>query len=154
VAAQSAWTGERGEFFIGASAETALYSNDAAAFGGGAVFGYGFDIGALGVTLDYLADPEGFATLAPGVFVRFYLPMPFLNVRYPFRSGPFLQFGLGPSFHARDSRFASRAPAAAVSAGLGAGWHFLLGDRWYIEPALRGGYPFVAGAGVSAGYRF
>jgi hypothetical protein len=160
AAAQSGGTapgdfpGVKGEFFLGASAESALYSNDRAAFGGGAVFGYGFDIGALGAALDYLTDPDGLATLAPRIFVRFYLPLAFINARYPYRSGPFLQFGIGPSFHARDSRFASRVPAAAVSAGLDAGWRFLFGDRWYIEPALRGGYPFIAGAGVSAGRRF
>jgi hypothetical protein len=159
AAAQSARTGERGEFFLGASAKTAAYSIDGTAFGGGLSAGYDFDIGALGVSLDYLADPDGLATLTPGLFLRFYIPLAFINAEDRFRSdrfrsGPFLQFDFGPSFHAWDLRLPSGDLSAAVSAGLSAGWRFLLGDRWYVEPALRGGYPFIAGGGVAAGIRF
>jgi hypothetical protein len=142
-----------GEFFAGVSAETALYSVDAAAFGGSLAAGYGFDIGAIGVRLDYLVDTGGLTTFAPALFVRFYLPL-FVNDAPPFRSGPFLQFSLGPSFHARDPRLPPDAVVGTVSAALFAGWRFLLGDRWYVEPALRAGTPFLAGAGVAAGLRF
>jgi hypothetical protein len=157
VVLPAAWSGETvreafpGEFFVGASAETALYSSDGAAFGGGLAAGYGFDIGALGVRLDYLVDPEGLATLTPGLFLRFYIPLP---AALQWRSAPFLQLDFGPTFHGRDGRLSSGGTASAVSAGLTAGWRFLLADHWYAEPSLRGGYPFITGGGVSAGYRF
>ncbi|MDR2159287.1 MAG: hypothetical protein LBP23_04370 [Treponema sp.] len=146
--------GDRGEFFAGVLAESALYSVDGAAFGGGLAAGYGFDIGAVGLRADYLVDLKGLTTFAPGLFVRFCLPLPPVNTAPPFRRGPFLQLDLGPSFHARDPRVPPAALAGAVSAGLSAGWRFLLGDHWYTEPALRAGYPFLAGAAVTAGYRF
>jgi hypothetical protein len=38
--------------------------------------------------------------------------------------------------------------------GLSAGWRFPLGTRWYIEPAIRGGYPYLFGASLTAGFRF
>jgi hypothetical protein len=144
----AAQSGGKGEFFVGASAETACYSVDSAAAGGGLTFGYGFDIGALGLKAVYLADTTGLATLETGLFLRFYLPLSFIGAENRFRSGPFLQLGFGPAFFARDDF------AAAVSAGLTAGWRFLIGKHWYAEPALRGGYPYVVGAGVSGGYRF
>jgi hypothetical protein len=47
-----------GEFFAGASAGTALYSVEGAAFGGDLAAGYGFDIGALSAGLDYPVDTD------------------------------------------------------------------------------------------------
>ncbi|MDR3020544.1 MAG: OmpA family protein [Treponema sp.] len=29
-----------------------------------------------------------------------------------------------------------------------------LSSRWHIEPSIRGGYPFIFGAGITAGYKF
>ena len=139
-----------GWFFIGMSAETALYSVDTAAFGGGLTAGYGFDIGAIGLGLWYLVDTGGLTTYAPHLFFRFYLPVQ--NAPRS-GSGPFLQFTLGPSFHAWNPRIPPGSLTSAVSAGLSAGWRFLLGKRWYIEPVLRAGYPFITGAGSAAGYR-
>jgi hypothetical protein len=40
----------------------------------------------------------------------------------------------------------------AFLGGLGAGWRFHLG-RWYLEPALRLGYPYIWGGGLGFGYR-
>jgi hypothetical protein len=142
------------EFFAGASAETAIYSIDSMAAGGGLTAGYGFDIGAIGIGLRYLVDMEGLTTFAPHLFVRFYLPLAFINAEDRFHSGPFLQLDLGPSFHAWNPRIPPDDMAAAVSAGLSAGWRFLLGKHWYAEPAFRAGYPFITGAGVTGGFRF
>jgi hypothetical protein len=149
------WAGAgRAEFFIGASAETALYSIETVAAGAGLCAGYGFDIGAIGIGLRYLADAEGLTTFAPYLFVRFYLPLAFINAEDRFRSGPFLQFDAGPSFHAWNPRISPDEVAAAVSAGLSAGWRFLLGKNWYAEPVFRAGYPFITGAGLTGGFRF
>jgi hypothetical protein len=154
---------ERGGFFAGASAEGAFYSIDAVAFGGGLHFGYGFDIGAVGVGVQYLVDTEGLTSYVPNLFVRFYLPLSGVLALPKLRSqdapsgrlesGPFLQFSLGPSFHAWNPRIPADDLAGTVSAGLSAGWRFLVGDRWYVEPALRAGHPFLAGIGIAAGCR-
>jgi len=42
----------------------------------------------------------------------------------------------------------------AFSGGISIGWRFNLGERWYIEPAARGGYPHIWGGGITAGIRF
>jgi hypothetical protein len=34
------------------------------------------------------------------------------------------------------------------------GWRFLFGGHFFIEPAVRAGYPYFAVAGLSAGARF
>ena len=138
-----------GEFFVGVSAETALYSIDAVAFGGGLTAGYGFGAGAVGLGLRYLVDTGGLTTYAPHLFARLYLP----QTAPRSGSGPFLQCTLGPSFHTWNPRIPPGRLAGAVSADLSAGWRFLLGERWYVEPALRAGYPFIIGAGIAAGYR-
>jgi hypothetical protein len=41
----------------------------------------------------------------------------------------------------------------AVLGGITAGIHIPL-ENWYVEPYIRTGYPFIVGAGVSAGYLF
>jgi len=39
-------------------------------------------------------------------------------------------------------------------AGLCAGWRFPLGTRFFLEPVIRGGYPYLYGASISAGMKF
>jgi len=41
-----------------------------------------------------------------------------------------------------------------VTAGLSFGWWFYMGDNFFIEPSIRGGYPFIVGAALSTGLRF
>jgi len=40
------------------------------------------------------------------------------------------------------------------SGGLSVGWHFNLGEHWYLEPAARTGYPHIWGASITTGIRF
>jgi hypothetical protein len=132
-------------FFIAPVVETALFSTEKAAFGAGLAFGYDGAV-MLGYRALYFIDPDGLGTLELGIFFRVYLP----SDRH---DGFFIQAGAGPCV------FAEEAPLfppklSATSAGVILGWRFLLGSRWYVEPYLRAGYPFVAGAGTSAGFRF
>jgi hypothetical protein len=60
----------------------------------------------------------------------------------------------GAALFALDGAFTVHKGAGRLSAGLSAGWRFPLGTRWYLEPALRAGYPYIAGAELSAGFRF
>ncbi|MCL2214348.1 MAG: hypothetical protein FWC06_03960, partial [Treponema sp.] len=51
------------------------------------------------------------------------------------------------SFDVRDSR-------SSVLGDLTLGITIPLSSRWHIEPVVRGGFPFILGAAVTAGYRF
>jgi hypothetical protein len=38
--------------------------------------------------------------------------------------------------------------------GLAAGWRLSMEQSWYLEPAVRGVYPLVWGAGLTVGKKF
>jgi hypothetical protein len=139
--------GTREEFFIAPVVQAGFFSVSHLAFGGGLAAGYGYDDGALGLKTLYLADATGLATLELCLFLRFY-PFPRNN------AGFFVQANAGAALFALDGAFTFHNGAGRLSAGLSAGWRFPLRGRWYIEPALRAGYPYIAGAEFSAGYRF
>jgi len=70
-------------------------------------------------------------------------------------SGPFIQFIGGPAlFFDNESGFSIPSKIGVFSIGMSYGWRFLIKDKWFIEPYIRGGYPYLAGAGLSAGIRF
>jgi hypothetical protein len=70
-------------------------------------------------------------------------------------SGLFIQFNGGPVIFAQnDDSIAVPSGMGTFSAGLSLGWRFLLGRTFFIEPVIRGGYPYIVGAGLSAGVRF
>jgi hypothetical protein len=130
-------------FFIAPALETAMFSTASTAFGGGLAFGYDGPV-MLGYRALYFADPDGLATLELNIFLRLYLPP---------GSGFFIQAGVGPCIFARNTPLFP-PKLSATSVGLVLGRRFPLGSRWYVEPYLRVGYPYVAGTGVSAGFRF
>ena len=128
--------------------ETAFYSVSGMAYGGGFSFGYGSGT-SIGLKAAYFYSPEGTGTFELNFLFRVYL------LGASAYSGPFIQLGGGPVFFfTNDSGGNLPLEKGAISAGLSAGWRFLFGDRWVIEPAVRGGYPYLFGAGVSAGVRF
>ncbi|MDR1898849.1 MAG: hypothetical protein LBQ55_02460 [Treponema sp.] len=135
---------DRSGFFAGGLAETTLFSAESLSFGGGLAAGYDGGATALGIRAAAFADPEGIMALEACFFFRLYFPR--LG-----NGGFFLQLNAGPSLYHRDGY---DLWAAAVSAGLQAGWRFVFNRRFYLEPALRMGYPYIAGAGLSAGYFF
>jgi hypothetical protein len=70
-------------------------------------------------------------------------------------SGLFIQFNGGPALFAReDTHIAVPTDMTLISAGLSLGWRFLLGKHFFIEPAVRTGYPYLAGVGLAAGVSF
>ena len=92
---------------------------------------------------------EGLKTLEMTVFMRFFL------LGFEVREGPFVQLSCGPVIFAEEGKSMSfPAEGGGFSVGLAAGWRFLFGDYFFLEPAFRAGYPYIAGAGVSAGIRF
>jgi hypothetical protein len=132
-------------FFVAPAVELSRFSVNKAAFGAGLAFGYDGRVTA-GYRALYFADPDGLATLELLLFLRVYLP----TGRH---DGFFIQAGVGPSIFTQNGALFP-PKANSTSAGVSLGWRFLLGNSFYIEPALRAGYPHIAGAGVSAGFRF
>jgi len=135
-------------FWVCPGAETAMFSPSGMAYGGGLSIGYGRRA-AIGFKAAYLVNTKGLSTLELNFLFRWYFLQPMAYF------GPFAQFNGGPVFFAQN-RDAIAVPAefGTISAGLSVGWRFLLGKWWFLEPAIRVGYPFLVGAGVSAGLRF
>jgi hypothetical protein len=136
-----------GDFFFAPLGEALMYSREGVSIGGGFSAGFG-EGAALGIRLLYAQDAEQLAVLEAVFFLRFYLP------RLEGAAGPFAQLNIGTALFGREKPPSFPAEAGIVSAGLALGWRFPLGSRWYIEPALRAGYPYIAGGGLSAGFRF
>ncbi|MDR2768450.1 MAG: hypothetical protein LBB82_09030 [Treponema sp.] len=134
-------------FFAGPLAEAALYSRNSAAFGGGFILGGGGGSMALGLMTVCFVDGEKLTTLEITIFFRRYL--------LPGREGEglFAQVNGGVALFNLNG-VAIPAKLGMFSAGLTAGWRFLFGELWYVEPTVRVGWPYIAGAGVSAGFRF
>jgi hypothetical protein len=131
--------------------ETGFYGVSNPSFGGGLAVGYG-DKMAFGIKVVYWSDMGEVRALELNVLVRYY----FFSERAvdlgAGNPGLFLQFSGGPAI------FINPTTAATISAGLSVGWRFLLGDRlggrFFIDPVIRGGYPYFVTAGLSAGVRF
>jgi hypothetical protein len=123
--------------------ETGLYGVSNPSFGGGLAVGYG-DKMALGIKAIYWSDRGDVRALELNVLVRHY----FFSERTTVPgAGLFLQFSGGPAIITNPTR------AATISAGLGVGWRFHLGRHFFIEPAIRAGYPYFGTGGLSAGLR-
>ena len=134
------------DFWISFGADAGLYSSNSISFGGGFSIGYGTG-SSFGFKAAWYFSPEGMDTLELSLILRFYL---FGKDAY---SGPFLQFIGGPVLFNNEGNFTIPADSGAMSAGLIAGWRFICNDKWFVEPAIRGGYPYLFTAGVSAGIR-
>ena len=132
-------------FWVCPGAETSLYSIYSPSFGGSLSLGYGKGA-SIGIKAVFLADTDNMTTLE----FNFLLRWCFLG-RDSF-SGPFAQFSGGPVFlFPGNDNIAVPAQYGSISTGVNVGWRFILSDRFFLEPNIRVGYPYIAGAGVSAG---
>jgi hypothetical protein len=144
---------EGDSLWISPGAEAALYGYNpeyrvSGSVGGGLAVAYGGRV-SLGLKAAYFVDLAGMADfLELSVLLRFF----FLNAQ----SGPFVQLSGGPAFSfplVGEKRRIPNSPSE-ISAGVSLGWRFLLGKTVFIEPSIRGGYPYVAGAGICTGLSF
>jgi hypothetical protein len=95
----------------------------------------------VGIKASYHHDFNMVNTIEPRFLFRLYL-MP-LGVR------PFIQAEAGAvMITAMDHRYYN------FSGGITTGCRINLRNFFYIEPALRLGYPFLWGAGITAGFKF
>jgi hypothetical protein len=138
-------TAGREDFWICSGVDMAMYSVSGMAYGGGLGIGYG-NGAAIGIKAAFFAGAEGVTTVELNLLLRWYFTGG--------GSGPFAQFSGGPVLLAEDMFPGFPSGVGTISTGLSVGWRFLAGKQWFVETAFRAGYPYFAGAGLSAGLRF
>jgi len=128
--------------FAGLGVEGNANTRKGAALGGGISGGVDLDRQfSLGLKTAFSSNMDTVTTLETSAFFRYYLPLKI--------DGLFAQADIGAAFFFEDGK-----SYPAFLAGLSAGWRLYLDKNWYIEPLIRGGYPFFWGAGLFAGFRF
>jgi hypothetical protein len=133
--------------------ESGLYGISRISLGSGAALGYGERM-AFGLKVLYWNDLKDVRALEFNFLARFYFFRMTVTETH-LHSGLFVQFSGGPVIFARgEGSITMPSDTVMLSAGLSLGWRFLLGRYFFIEPAIRGGYPYFATAGLSAGVHF
>ncbi|MDR1948542.1 MAG: hypothetical protein LBQ38_04050 [Spirochaetaceae bacterium] len=133
---------EENRFSLGIGIEGNMNTPGGFALGGNVGFAYGItDFIAIGIKAGYSNNLERIMVLEPGVFARYY----FFTWE---EKSLFAQLDLGASLIFEEALI-----YPTVMGGLSVGLRIPLAS-WYVEPAVRGGYPYVFGAGLTAGYRF
>jgi len=138
-----------GSFWISSGIETAMYSRTSLCYGGSFTFAYGKGV-SVGFKAAYFLNFENrIDVLELGFLLRFYLRGSFAS------SGPFIQFSGGQALFIRPKDCLTiPAQWGAMYGGADAGWRFILGNTFFIEPFIRGGYPYIAGGGLLVGLVF
>jgi hypothetical protein len=127
--------------FIGLGVDTKANTREGTTIGGD--FQIGLELNrsfALGLETVFTHDTRTVGALEVEALFRYNLPIKI--------KGPFLQLEAGTVIF-----FEYGDIFPAFLGGLAAGWRFTIGKNWYIEPTVRGGYPFIWGAGLAAGIR-
>ena len=132
--------------YLGIFAEVLGYTRDNFAYGGGITVGGSYNGMGFGLHLLYAQDAENFVFFEVLGHFRWY----FAQIKD--NNGLFVQLEGGVVFYSYE-RFDTLDNILA-SAGLRAGWRIPLGEKWFIEPSIRGGYPYLIGAGFYAGIKF
>ena len=136
----------REDLWICPVAEIAMYSISSAAYGGGVMLGYG-NRAAVGLKAAWFADGSNeVKTMELSFLFRWYFLRP--------SSGLYLQFNGGPVFFAQKESLAIPSALGVISAGISLGWRIPIGRYWFAEGAVRAGYPYIAGGGLSFGFHY
>ncbi|MCL2185274.1 MAG: hypothetical protein FWB86_05390 [Treponema sp.] len=130
-------------FWFGIGGDSAMYIVSGLAFGGSFSFGFGSGI-TIGFKMSWFFNEEDIDTLEINVLLRFYLLK-------PGDRGPFLQLSGGPSLYNHKGEFSIPSGSGTINGGMSFGWRFVFKNRLFVEPSIRGGYPYLIGANVSAG---
>jgi hypothetical protein len=129
------------DLFFTALGEANMNARRGAAGAGGLAVGFG-DGTAFGGKFLFSGNGGPLTVAEAAFFFRCYLPS------FRGRRGFFAQAEAGGSVIHEKGRW-----PGDFCGGLVLGWRFLFGDRWFLEPYVRAGYPFIAGGGVGAGLR-
>jgi len=128
-------------FFLGLGAEASAYTREGAAVGGSLVLGINLNsYFTTGIRASFFHNMDTLKAIDPVVFFRYY-PSSYLGLYLQAEGGYAILLEMGEIF-------------PVISGGLTAGWRFYLGEGWFIEPSGRFGYPYMWGAGLTAGYNF
>ena len=142
IAAQSQ---VREDFWFNSGWETAMYSVSGIAHGGSFALGYG-DGTVIGLRAAMFSTTEEMSVTELNVLLRLY----FRGAKA--FSGPFFQITGGPVLFYPEQELLSQL--GTICAGVTFGWRFYLLNRLFLEPVVRGGYPYFLGAGISAGISY
>ena len=141
--------GREDVWWVCPSAEAAMFKTSGLSSGGAVAIAYGSGA-SLGLKAAYfLGDKNEADVLELSFLLRIY----FFGGEAT--SGPFIQVSGGPAiFVGQDEDVSLKSEWGTISAGLAFGWRISLGDAFFVEPYIRGGYPFLVGGGLSAGIHF
>ena len=136
-------------FFTAPAAEAVWYGRTSPSIGYGFAFGSDdtVSIGLKGMYSMPLSEND-ISTLEITFFLRIYLSAADIA------NGFFVQLTHGFAVFSGESKISLPTEGGAISIGITAGRRFSLGNRFFIEPYIRGGYPYYGGVGLSAGVRF
>ena len=133
----------KGKFAVGAGFQGNINTIYGLAISGAIGMDYGLtDVLAIGTRVALSYNFGNITTVEPEIFIRGYFK----------RTGIvdiFFQSDIGASLIFEDRDF-----YPVILGGQMIGMRFSLDKHWWAEPFLRFGYPFAAGIGVMAGYRF
>lgn len=96
------------------------------------------------VSYDSMEKKNTILTIEPLGLVRWYVVSPFGEPS----AGLFIEGDCGPELMIVNSKLHT-----SISGGLSLGFRFTI-NNFYIEPSLRGGYPYLFGIGLNGGFRF
>ncbi|MCL2271032.1 MAG: hypothetical protein FWC24_06795 [Treponema sp.] len=139
------------DFWVCQITEATMFGASGISYGGGLALAYGRGA-SIGFKAAYLVNN----IIGERIDV---LELNFL-LRYNFFggssvSGPFIQLTGGQAFFFRQKEGISiPSEWGIISAGASLGWRFPLGRLFFIEPFVRGGYPYFAGTGLAAGFHW
>lgn len=128
--------------FTGLGVEVNNENTKGCALGGALIVGLDINkyFGA-GLKVAFSHNFDAIGTLETAALFRYYLPIKI--------NGLFLQTDLGAAF-----LFEYNVTYPVFLGELTAGWRFMITKIFYLEPVVRAGYPFMWGAGLTAGLRF
>jgi len=140
---------EHEDFWISLGGVAALYSPSSLSYGPSMAVAYGSGT-SIGISAAWFFDVDWhMSVLELNLLLRFYFSGKNAN------SGMFAQIEGGAAVYFDvDEKVSFPARIGMANLGLGLGWRFLLGKNFFIEPIVRGGYPYIVGIGVYAGVRF
>ena len=105
---------------------------------------------STGLRLGGFTNLNGLLTLEPLAFLRLSFRSGLLG-----RSWGMVHIFIEGNFGAALLRYEGEGDLSpSLSGGASAGARIFLGNNWYIEPYIRGGYPVFVGGGLLGGYAF
>jgi outer membrane protein OmpA-like peptidoglycan-associated protein len=138
--------------FAGIGAEINGYSRMGLSFGGNLILGIDLnDSFSAGLKTGFFDDFDTVSAFETALFFRYYLPWLHLPKSI---DGPFAQLEAGNVILLERGYHENLEAFPSFIGGLSAGWRFNFGEHWYLEPAVRAGYPHIWGFSITAGIRF